>query len=129
MRLDRHRIRSFGAIVSGVIAAIYFLIGLGVLGIGGSSTGETVDVAMFGFSAGSAFLILALLLARTDRRWLWAVALLAQVWVFLVYVGVSGTREPAFEQWGILLRILQLPLMLALAYLVWRPSAGRVVRT
>jgi len=107
------------------MAAIYFLIGLGVLGIGGSRSGESVDLALFGFGAGTAFLLLALLLLLTDRRWLWALALIAQAWVFLVYFGVSGTREPPFEAWGILLRILHVPLMLALAYLAWRPPTRR----
>lgn len=120
MRLDRHRIRSLGAVVSGAMAAIYFGIGLGVLGIGGSTSGESVDLAAFGFGAGSAFLVLALLLLRTDHRWLWVLALVAQAWVFVVYFAVSGTREPPFEVWGILLRALHVPLMLVLAYLAWR---------
>ena len=103
----------------------FLLIGLGVLGIGGSSTGESADLAMFGFSAGAAFLVLALLLLITDHRWLWVLALVAQAWVFLVYFAVSGTREPPFEVWGILLRLLHVPLMLVLAYLAWRAPTRR----
>lgn len=125
MRLDRHQVRALGAIVSGAMAVIYFLIGLGVLGIGGSRSGESVDLAMFGFAAGSAFLILALLLRLTDRRWLWVSALVAQVWVFLLYFAVSGTREPPFEVWGIVLRALHVPLMLALGHLAWRGPGAR----
>jgi hypothetical protein len=127
MRLDRHRIRLIGAVVAGAMAAIYCLIGLGVLGIGGTSSGESVDLAVFGLGAGSAFLVLALLFLLTDRRWVWAVALVAQVWVFLVYFAVSGTREPPFELWGIVLRILHVPLMLALAYLALRSPEKRTI--
>lgn len=124
MPLDRRQVRSIGALAAGAMAVLYVLIGLGVLGIGASTSGESVDVAMFGFSAGAAFLILALLLLWTDRRWLWALAAAAQVWVFLVYFMVSGTREPSFEVWGILLRIIQVPLFLALVSLAWKaPTA------
>lgn len=45
--------------------------------------------------------------------------------MFLVYFGVSGTREPPFELWGIVLRILHVPVMLVLAYLAWRPATRR----
>jgi hypothetical protein len=127
MGIDRHRVRSIGAVASGAMAAIYLLIGAGVLGIGGSKEGESVDLAVFGFGAGSAFLILALLLLLTDRRWVWIVALIAQIWVFAIYFLVSGTREPPFEVWGIALRVLHVPLLLALAYLSWRsPPTTRV---
>lgn len=129
MRVDRHRMRSIGAAISGVMAAIYMLIGLGVLGIGASRSGESVDLAVFGFGAGSAFLVLALLLLLTDRRWLWVLAALAQTWVAVVYVMVSGTREPPFEVWGIVLRILQVPLLMITVYLAWRSPATTRARS
>jgi hypothetical protein len=111
------------------MAVIYLLIGLQVLRIGGGTSGETVDLAMFGFSAGLAFLVLAVLLASTDRRWLWIVATIAQIWVYWVYFSVSGGREPPFEMWGITLRILQLPLLAALIYLAWnRPPSTEHAR-
>ena len=125
MRIDRRQIRSLGALASGTMALIYYLIGLGVLGIGGTSSGESVDLWLFGFSAGSGFLIMSLLLMRTDRRWVWIVAAMVQAWVFLMYFLVSGTREPPFEVWGIALRILQVPLLLILVYLAWTPAATR----
>jgi hypothetical protein len=125
MVLDRQRLRSIGALASGTMAVIYYLIGLGVLGIGGSRSGESVDLAVFGFSAGTAFLFQALLLLRTDRRWVWVLSAVFQVWVALVYVMVSGTREPPFELWGIVLRILQLPLLAVTVYLAWNAPAAR----
>lgn len=125
MVLDRQRLRSIGALASGTMAAIYYLIGLGVLGIGGSKSGESVDLAIFGFSAGTAFLVQALLLLRTDRRWVWVLSAVFQVWVAIVYVMVSGTREPPFELWGIVLRILQVPLLSVTVYLAWKAPAAR----
>jgi hypothetical protein len=107
------------------MSAIYFLIGLRVLDIGVSKSGEMVDLRVFGFSAGSAFLILALLLAFTDRRWLWILAALFQVWVYVIYFVVSGGRDPPFEMWGITLRIIQLPLLAVLIYLSWKAPEPR----
>lgn len=123
MRFDRERPRAIGATASALMAVIYYLIGLGVLRIGGSSTGDPVDLVMFGASAGTGFLVLAVLLLRTDRRWVWMLAAVAQVWVFLVYFLVSGTREPPFETWGIVLRLLQVPLFVVTVLLAWRPAA------
>jgi hypothetical protein len=99
------------------MAAIYFLIGLRIFDIGGSTTGDTVDVGMFGASAGSAFLALAVLLVLTDRRWLWIPAVLFQLFVYAIYIGTSAIRVPPFEIYGITLRIVQVPLVLALVYL------------
>jgi peptidoglycan/LPS O-acetylase OafA/YrhL len=119
MHLDRRRVRLVAASASALMAAIYFLIGLGVLGIGGSKSGEMVDLTVFGFSAGTAFLILAGLLAFTDRRWLWILAAIFQVWVYVIYFGVAGSREPPFEIWGLTLRAIQIALLAGLVYLSW----------
>jgi hypothetical protein len=119
MFLTRRRVRQVGALASSAMAAIYLLIGLGILDIGGSTSGETVDLALFGFSAGIGYLVLALLLTLTDRRWLWILSALLMLWVYVIYVSTSGAREPSFEVWGIALRIIQLPLLAALVYLSW----------
>jgi hypothetical protein len=120
MRLTRGQVRQLGALASAAMAGIYLLIGLGVLDIGGSTSGETVDLALFGFSAGTAFLLLAVSLLSTDRRWVWVLAAILQLWVYLIYFSVSGTREPPFEMWGITLRLIQLPLLVVLVYLSWK---------
>jgi hypothetical protein len=125
MHLTRRQIRDLAALAALAMAAIYSLIGFGVLDIGGSTSGEMVDLLMFGVSAGSAFLLLALLLATTDRRWVWIFATLAQVWMYVIYVAASSSREPPFEVWGIALRIIQLPLLVALVYLSWRAPAPK----
>jgi hypothetical protein len=101
------------------MAAIYFLIGLGVLDVGGTTDGGT-DIFAFGMIAGSGFLLWAVLLALVDRRWLWAVGVIFQLLVYAMYVVVSGMRVPPFETWGITLRIVQLPLLIAMVYLTVR---------
>lgn len=118
----RRRVRYISAAAAAAMAVIYYLIGLGVLYIGGSTTGEMVDLRVFGGGAGTGFLLLAALLAFTDRRWLWVLAALVQVWVYVVYLAASGGRDPAFEMWGITLRILQLPVLVGLIYLSIKPA-------
>ena len=119
MHIERRTVRLTAAIASAAMALIYFLIGLGVLSVGGSTSGEMVDLRMFGFSAGTAFVLLAGLLLLTDRRWLWILAALAQVWVYVIYFAVSPGREPPFEIWGITLRVIQLVVLAGLIYLSW----------
>jgi len=110
------------------MALIYFLIGLSILSIGGTTSGEGVDLPTFGFSAGLAFLVLATLLVSTDRRWLWAAATVVLTLVFVIYLGVSAIREPAFEVWGMTLRLIQIPLMAAVLYLAIKPITRKVTQ-
>ena len=117
MHLARRHVRYVVAAASATMAGIYFLIGLGVLDIGGTTTPEQVDVGAFGASAGSSFLTLAVVALVTDRRWIWIVAAVCQVFVYVIYVNASSVRVPPFEIVGITLRILQLPLLVALVYL------------
>ena len=117
MHLARSHIRYIGAAAAATMAAIYYLIGLDILDIGGTTTGQATDSFGFGLSAGTVFLLTAGLLVFTDRRWIWVAATIFQLLVYVTYVGASAIREPAFETWGITLRIVQLPLLMALIYL------------
>ena len=119
MRMSRRTIRYAAAAVAAVMAAIYVLIGTGVLNVGGTDADKTF-LWVFGALAGGAFLLGAILLMAVDRRWVWIAGLLFQVFVYWAYVDVSKTRTPPFETWGITLRIIQLPLLVALGYLAIR---------
>ena len=118
MHLTRSEVRLIGAIGALLMAGIYYLIGFGVLNVGGTTSGDTVDLFMFGMGAGSAFLVISLLIALTDRRWIWAVVLVFQFLVFGMYVAVSGTRVPSFEIWGLTLRMIQLVVIACLVFLI-----------
>ena len=122
--MSRRTIRFVAAAFAGAMAAIYFLIGLGVLTV---VEGQSTDASLLGFGAmaGSAFLLGAFLLLATDRRWLWILGALLQVFVVVGYVMVASDRTPAFEVWGITLRIIQIPLFAALVYLAVRPTDSR----
>jgi len=130
VHLTRSQIRFIGMLVAAVMATIYYLIGLGVLTVGTSATGDMDRNGMFvfGFMAGSAFLLGAILLGLFDRRWLWVTGLVFQLFVYAMYMAVAPNRNPQFEVWGITLRIIQLPLLLALAYLAWKPAARETRR-
>jgi hypothetical protein len=120
MSLDRRTVRHLAAALSAAMAGIYFLIGLGVLDVGGGSGDDAGFLIVFGAMAGSAFALGTVLLLATDRRWLWILGAVFQVFVFWAYVDVARQRTPPFETWGITLRIIQVPLLLALAYLALR---------
>ena len=84
------------------------------------SEAEKPFLIVFGVLAGGAFLLGAILLVRFDRRWLWVVGVIFQVFVYWAYFDVAKTRTPPFELWGITLRIIQLPLLAALIHLAVR---------
>lgn len=120
--MDRRQVRYLAGIAAGAMAAIYFLIGLGVLQVvePGSATEGSPDMLAFGASAGAMFLLGAVLLLAVDRRFLWVGGAILQVLVFAMYLVVSQQRTPAFELWGITLRVIQVPLFAALVYLALR---------
>lgn len=120
---SRRLVRYAAAAIALGVAAIYFAIGLGVVTV----VNETPkDMSMFGFGvpAGSAFVIGAVLLIAFDHRSLWFLGALLQVGTIVMYFVVSTQREPPFEIWGILIKIGQALLLVALVYLVVRVPAG-----
>lgn len=126
MLLDRHLVRYAAAALAVAMAVIYYLIGLGVLEVV-TETPEGMSLFWFGIPAGSAFLLGAVLLVGFDRRILWMLGAVLQVFVVIGYLMVAPDRTPAFETWGITLRIIQVPLLAALVYLALR-APGRHTR-
>jgi hypothetical protein len=120
VHLTREGVRYGGAAVATAMALIYFGIGLGLLDISATSS-DRGFLVVFGALAGGAFLFGAVLLVRFDRRLLWVVGVLFQLFVYWAYIDVSKSRTPPFEVWGITLRVIQVPLLAALAYLAVRP--------
>lgn len=120
MNAHRRSIRYVAAAVAASMAAIYYLIGIGTLSVGSVENGDVGFILVFGALAGSAFLLGAVLLVTVDRRWLWMLGAVFQVFVYIGYFSVARDRTPAFEAWGITLRVIQVPLLAALLYLAWR---------
>lgn len=119
-RFSRERVRYIASGLAGATAVLYFLIGLGVVRVAESSA-DTPDLFEFGAMTGGAFAFGALLLAVTDRRELWVMGALLQMVVLIGYVAAADMRTPAFEFWGLAIKVFQLLLLVALTYLALRP--------
>jgi hypothetical protein len=119
MHVTRRAVRYAAAAIAATMAAIYYLIALDILTVVDPASGTT-GMFEFGVMAGSAFLLGALLLAFFDRRALWVIGATFQALAFAVYIGAASAREPQFELWGLLLRVLQVALFGALIYLAVR---------
>ena len=106
--LDRTTtLRWIGVVAALACAAIYGLIGLGVLSVGESTTEATTDLLGFGLLMAGFSAVVALAVARLHARlWLAIVAGL-QLVPLLGYVAAAGLREPPFELWGLLIKVGQ----------------------
>lgn len=125
--VHRRHVRRVAAVLAAAVAVIYGLIAAQVVTVIDGSPGEVAQTQLvFGTSAAVAYLIGVVVLLRFDRPVLWLIGALLQLAVIAMYLNVASEREPAFEVWGITIRILQVLLLGALVYLLLRrrPSAG-----
>jgi hypothetical protein len=113
----RRRVRYFGAVMAASASLIYLLIGLRVVSV----IQNPEEQVGFGFSAAVGFAIAALLMLSVDQRALWVAGATLQALIIFMYFSLAGERIPDFEVWGILLRVVQIPLLLAVTYLAIRP--------
>jgi hypothetical protein len=116
----RSPIRKAAAGLALVISLLYFLIGSRAVTV----IDDTADQTAFGLIAGGAFLLGAVVILAFDRRFLWILGSLAQVFIILVYFDLADERVPPYEFWGISIRVLQVLLLGALLYLAG--TSGRV---
>jgi len=110
-------------------AVVYLLIGFGVLRV--VETGPSGPSLLgFGLGAAAAFLFGAVVILVSDRMLLWVLGAFFQVFTIFAYVGVAAERTPAYEAWGIGLRIIQGLILVALVVLIARyPQPERVRRS
>jgi flagellar biosynthesis protein FliR len=101
--------------MSAATAVMYFLIGFHVVSVLDANADQS-----WAIFAGAAYAFGTLLLLAFDKRAFWILGALLQVFVILTYFSVASQRTPAYEVWGILIRIAQLMLLIALVYLVFR---------
>jgi hypothetical protein len=109
----RTAIRHTAAVIAGAVALIYLLIGLQVVTV----IDVPSDQPAFALPAAAVFGALSVLLAISDHRVVWIASAIFVALVVVMYFGVAAQRVPQFETWGILLRVLQLPLVALLAWL------------
>lgn len=119
--------RRLGVAAATVAALLYLMIGIGVLSVGESTTGEDAGLLGFGLVMAASFLgVAGLLLFVRQRAVLLAVAAL-QVIVLVGYVALSDMRDPPFDPWGVLIKVAQLVVLGVVAWLIVRgprPQAG-----
>jgi hypothetical protein len=116
--------RRIAVAVALVIALVYLLIYAGVLSIGAAEAGELGVLGV----AGLVFAGIALLLWRTSSRAVWVGVVGLQLVMGAMYVAVAPDRDPAFEVWGLLIRVLSLILVVAVVWLAavsWRRRDSR----
>lgn len=115
----RRAARYAAAVLSAVVGILYLLVGLNVLDIEGVTSGEqaafAIPAAVIHF--GGSFVAL-----RWDKRWLWITGTIGLALIILQYFNLASDRDPAYETWGIVIRIVQAPLLVALAYLAMQPN-------
>jgi len=114
--MERARIRWVVAALAAVTAVLYFVIATeGVTVIDANDEPDVVFLI-----AGLLFLTGGLAMMRLDRRlytWLFAAF---DAFVIFAYFQVAVDRTPAYEVWGVTLRIPQVLLLAALLYLALR---------
>lgn len=125
-------VRTTTALLAAAVALVYALIGFEVLYVGETAPGDP-SLLWFGVPAALAFAFGAVVVLASERKLLWALGAAFQVFVIWAYFDVAPQRTPPFEPWGILLRVPQVAILLALSYLLvrhpapWRrvPAASR----
>ena len=103
------------AFLSVLTAIIYFLIGFNVVSVLDTATDQ-----VFGFPAGLAYALGAVLLIAVNRRVVWILGAALQVFVIYMYFNVAPQRSPDYEIWGIVLRVIQMVILVTLTYLSLR---------
>jgi hypothetical protein len=109
-------------------AALYVLIGIGVLTIGRSTQDDTTDLLGFGALMGAVYGVTAVALWLFRSRVVAGLIAAFQLIPLLGYVALAAYREPPFEVWGLLIKVCQLVVLAAAAMLALRarPSARAV---
>ena len=119
-------IRYFSAAVSAAVAVVYALIALGAIQVV-STVPQSGDWVIPG-AAAVAFALLALFLAFTKNRIVPILGAGMSILTIVGYFVVAPHRTPSFEIWGILIKVAQAILVVALGYLAvigGEPSARR----
>lgn len=109
---QRRTIRYIAAALCAVTALLYALIGFHVVTVLDGGAEQT-----WGLAPAIAYALGAVLLIAYDRRLLWILGAVLQVFVIYTYFNLASQRAPAFEVWGIVIRVIQVLILASLVYL------------
>jgi hypothetical protein len=107
-------VRSGAAILCAVVGGLYVAIGFGFIRVVEQPADKPLVLAVLG----GIYLAMGAALWLTDRIGLLVGAAAFQLMVMAGYLAVASNREPAFEGWGIALKLAEVVICAALAYLV-----------
>jgi hypothetical protein len=126
VRFDLTTVARYVAVACTAIAAILYLaIGFGVVSVGKPASGQAPDLLPFGLMVGGTFAVAAALLAVVRSRVVWVAVAALQIVVIVGYFALASVREPPFESWGLLVKLFQAIVLVAVAYLVLRGTVAR----
>ena len=118
-------IRLVTAGLAAASAIVYLLIGFEVLQVV-EMRPDDPSLLWFGLPAAVAFAFGTIVMLRSQNLTLWALGAVFQVFTISMYFGLAKERTPQYEPWGILLRVTQLLILVALVILLARyPTAAR----
>lgn len=112
-------IRLVTAGLAAASAIVYLLIGFGVLQVV-EMRPDDPSLLWFGLPAAAAFAFGTVVMLRSQSLTLWALGAVFQVFTISAYFGLAQERTPQYEPWGILLRVTQLLILIALVILLAR---------
>jgi hypothetical protein len=119
-------LRYLAAVLAALTAGLYAVIATGVVTVlEGPADQVAATQTSFGVPAAIAYALGVFLLLRYDRWIVWVLGALLQMLVVAAYFNVAGERVPAFEMWGITIRVLQIALLAVLVALAIRASTRR----
>lgn len=104
-----------------VVAVAYLLIGVSAIHVVEDQQGTVPPMLV----SALLFAGLTVALARAPRRGVIVAGIALQILVIVGYLAVAAERTPAFEAWGIAIKVVQVALVGMLAYLALRPPVTR----
>lgn len=117
-------LRHLAAALAAATAVLYAVIASGVVTVLDGPAAEVAATQLsFALPAAVTYAVGVLLLLRYDRWIVWTLGAVLQVMVVAAYFNVASERIPAFETWGITIRVLQVALLVVLVALAIRPRS------
>jgi len=111
--------RSTAAIVAGVTAVVYGMIGLRVVFIGTTEDGGSGPIPPMLLAAALSAALMVLLVASSGR-WVLVFGIALELTVVMGYFALASVRSPSFEAWGLSLKAIQIALLAVLVGLLVR---------
>jgi hypothetical protein len=125
MRAPSHHtlIRYLAAAIAGAAAIVYVLIAINIITVMEDQADEAPVPPLV---AAGLLAAVSVLLCLTGRRGVLIGGAAVQVFLIVLYFLIAGEREPAFEAWGIGLKVAQTAVLALLAWLLLtRATDGR----